>query len=223
MSQTAAATTAENAYRAMQDTAQAWALNKFAKKLSNRIPDGAPTEDHEDVINVIQELREEANQYKLQAAFHRRANTDPATESQTPAYDALLRLYGPDPAPELITAIAHRDAEVLRTAADKLDALPPGGEALKGPLWYREGVHDAAGLCRDWADQADHADGFLGPIKYDLIVELRRLRNFKETATEELARARSEARNPQEILLADVMAKRLGVDLQDQTTEGTTK
>jgi hypothetical protein len=163
VSQTAAATTAENAYRAMQDTAQAWALNKFAKKLSNRIPDGAPTEDHEDVINVIQELREEANQYKLQAAFHRRANTDPATESQTPAYDALLRLYGPDPAPELITAIAHRDAEVLRTAADKLDALPPGGEALKGPLWYREGVHDAAGLCRDWADQADHADGFLGP------------------------------------------------------------
>jgi len=218
---TQTATTAEHAYRAMQDTAQAWALTKFAEKLSNRIPDGSPTADYQDVIDVIQELREEANQYKLQAAAHRRANTDPATASKTPAYDALLRLCGPDPTPELVTAIAHRDAEVLRTAADKLDALPPGGEALKGPVWYREGVHDAAGLCRDWADQADNMDGFLGPIKYDLIVELRRLRSFQESVTAELARTRSEARNPQEILFADVMAKRLSIDAAEQEAAAT--
>jgi hypothetical protein len=205
-------TTAENAYRAMQAEAGAWALKQYAEKLSNRIPDGSPTEDYEDTIGIILDLREEAKEKKRLAVDYRRANL-PDKTSQTPAYDALTKLYGPDPTPELLTAIAHRDAEVLRTAADKLDALPPGGEALKGPYWYRDGIHTAADLCRDWADHADNMDGFTGPIKYDLMTELRHLREFKETVTAELARTRAEARNPQEILLADVIAKRLDVDL----------
>lgn len=212
-------TTAEKAYRAMQATAAGWALQQFAEKLSNRIPDGAPTEDHQDVIDIIEDLREESNQKKLQAALLRRPGSDTARESTTPAYDALLALYGPEPPAELITAIGHRDAEVLRTAADKLDALPPGGEALKGPVWYREGVHDAADLCRDWADRADNLDGFVGPIKHDLLAELRQLRNFREKVTAELARTKAEARDPQELLLADVIAKRLGVDPTPQPKE----
>ena len=214
-------TTAEKAYRAMQATAAGWALQQFAEKLSNRIPDGSPTEDHEDVIEVIQELREASNQKKLEAAMLRRANSGAAGESTTPAYDALLALYGPEPTPELITAIGPRDAEVLRTAADKLDALPPGGEALKGPVWYREGIHDAADLCRDWADRADNMDGFVGPDNHDMLSELQQLRRFQQKVKDELTRTRSEAKNPAEILLADVMAKRLGVEATSKTEEPT--
>jgi hypothetical protein len=47
--------------------------------------------------------------------------------------------------------VCEQVEKVLNTAADQLDALPPGGEALKGPYWYRQGVHDAADLLRDWS------------------------------------------------------------------------
>ncbi|MFB7738298.1 hypothetical protein ACFC08_28700 [Streptomyces sp. NPDC056112] len=47
-------------------------------------------------------------------------------------------------------------AQILKQHADFLDNLPPGGEALKGPYWYRQGVHDAAGLARDKADGYQH-------------------------------------------------------------------
>jgi hypothetical protein len=216
---TETATTAENAYRAMQAEYEGWALRKFADKLSSRIPDGDPTEVHEDAIGIILELRADAAEKKAEAAAYRQRNVGARGNSSTPAYDALLTLYGSNPTPELIAAIGHRDAEVLRTAADKLDALPPGGEALKGPVWYREGIHDAADLCRDWAGRADNMDGFTGPITYDLLTELRHLRNFQQKAIDELARARSEARNPAEILLADVMAKRLGVTPEDSARQ----
>lgn len=164
-------TAAENAYQAMQAEAGAWALNQHAEKLSNRIPDGSPTEDYEDLIATILELREEAKEKKKLAAAYRRANLA-GQESRTPAYDALIALYGPDAPVELATAIGHRDAEVLRISAEKLDTLPPGGEALKGPQWYRQGVHDAADLCRDWADHADHGDGPTFPYSYDTRTEL---------------------------------------------------
>jgi hypothetical protein len=39
-------------------------------------------------------------------------------------------------------------AETLDRFADKLDALPPGGEALSGPYWYRDGLRDAASMAR---------------------------------------------------------------------------
>lgn len=163
-------TTAENAYRAMQAEAGAWALNQYADKLSHRLP-ALPTEGHEDLTVVILELREEAKEKKRLAAKYRRANLG-EQESHTPAYDALIALYGPDAPPELATAIGHRDAEVLRISAEKLDTLPPGGEALKGPGWYRQGIHDAADLCRDWADHADHGDGPTLPYSYDTRTEL---------------------------------------------------
>ncbi|WP_329376128.1 hypothetical protein [Streptomyces sp. NBC_01483] len=164
-------TAAENAYRAMQAEAGAWALNQYAEKLSNRIPEGAPTEDYEDAIGIILELREEAKEKKRLAVDYRRANLR-GQEAKMPAYDALIALYGPDAPPELATAIGHRDAEVLRISAEKLDTLPPGGEALKGPQWYRQGIHDAADLCRDWADHADHGDGPTLPYSYDTRTEL---------------------------------------------------
>jgi hypothetical protein len=195
----------------MHAEAGAWALNQYAERLSRRIPEGAPSEIHEDVIGIILDLREEAKERKRLAADYRRANLK-GQEAKTPAYNALIALYGPDAPAELIVAIGHRDAEVLRISADKLDALPPGGEALKGPYWYRQGVHDAADLARDWADQADHGDGPSAPSQDDLLTELRHLRDFRQKVEDELTRTRSEARNPQEILLADVMAKRLGVN-----------
>jgi len=40
-------------------------------------------------------------------------------------------------------------AEALTRFADKVDALPPGGEALKGEVWYRDGLRDAATIARD--------------------------------------------------------------------------
>lgn len=43
-------------------------------------------------------------------------------------------------------------AQVLTSHATYLESLPPGGEALKGPYWYRQGVKDAADLARDRAD-----------------------------------------------------------------------
>ncbi len=43
-------------------------------------------------------------------------------------------------------------SSLLNAAADKLDGLPAGGEALSGPQWYRQGVSDAANCLRDWAD-----------------------------------------------------------------------
>jgi hypothetical protein len=47
-------------------------------------------------------------------------------------------------------------AQVLTQHADFLENLPPGGEALKGPHWYRNGITDAASLARDKADWYDH-------------------------------------------------------------------
>ncbi|TSB32075.1 hypothetical protein [Streptomyces benahoarensis] len=44
----------------------------------------------------------------------------------------------------------------LRERADYLDALPPGGEALVGPYWYQQGIHDAAGLLRDEVDRIEY-------------------------------------------------------------------
>ncbi|HEY5835037.1 hypothetical protein [Streptomyces sp.] len=51
--------------------------------------------------------------------------------------------------------VVQRVALALREHADYLDNLPPGGEALRGPYWYREGVHAAADLLRDRADRLD--------------------------------------------------------------------
>ncbi|GAX57271.1 hypothetical protein [Streptomyces olivochromogenes] len=47
-------------------------------------------------------------------------------------------------------------AQVLTRHAEFLENLPPGGEALKGPYWYRNGITDAAYLARDKADWYDH-------------------------------------------------------------------
>lgn len=44
-------------------------------------------------------------------------------------------------------------SQVLTQFAEYLENLPPGGEALKGPYWYRSGIKDAADLARDKADQ----------------------------------------------------------------------
>lgn len=46
-------------------------------------------------------------------------------------------------------------AQVLTQHAEFLENLPPDGEALKGPHWYRNGITDAAGLARDKADWYD--------------------------------------------------------------------
>lgn len=55
------------------------------------------------------------------------------------------------------TAALDRYAALARVVcrtedAQYLDSLPPGGEALRGPYWYREGVHEAANLLRDRCD-----------------------------------------------------------------------
>lgn len=42
-------------------------------------------------------------------------------------------------------------ADALDKLADTLENLPSGGEALKGPHWYREGVKAAAAIARDEA------------------------------------------------------------------------
>lgn len=42
-------------------------------------------------------------------------------------------------------------AQILTQFASYLDNLPAGGEALKGPYWYRNGIKDAADLARDKA------------------------------------------------------------------------
>ncbi|CAM3456576.1 hypothetical protein [Stackebrandtia soli] len=47
-------------------------------------------------------------------------------------------------------------AEALRAAAEHIEALPPGGEALSGPYWYRSGLTDAAAILRDRADEMSH-------------------------------------------------------------------
>lgn len=52
-------------------------------------------------------------------------------------------------------ALDRYAAQVLTQHADFLENLPPGGEALKGPHWYRNGITDAAGLARDKADWYD--------------------------------------------------------------------
>jgi hypothetical protein len=52
------------------------------------------------------------------------------------------------------------DADTLNAAADRLDALPPGGAALTGPYWYGQGFKDAVAILRDWADCPEA----LGPI-----------------------------------------------------------
>ena len=44
-------------------------------------------------------------------------------------------------------------AEALRDAAEYIEALPPGGEALSGEYWYRSGLTDAAHILRDRADE----------------------------------------------------------------------
>jgi hypothetical protein len=47
-------------------------------------------------------------------------------------------------------------AQVLKQFATYLEGLPPGGEALKGPYWFRQGIKDAADLARDKADWYGH-------------------------------------------------------------------
>jgi hypothetical protein len=53
---------------------------------------------------------------------------------------------------EYKSALDRYAAQVLTAHAAYLDGLPPGGEALKGPYWYRSGIKDAADLARDKAD-----------------------------------------------------------------------
>jgi hypothetical protein len=43
------------------------------------------------------------------------------------------------------------EAEALNRHADKIDALPSGGESLNGVVWYRDGLRDAAMIARDEA------------------------------------------------------------------------
>lgn len=47
-------------------------------------------------------------------------------------------------------------SQILNQFATHLDNLPPGGEALEGPYWYRSGIKDAADLARDKADHYQH-------------------------------------------------------------------
>jgi hypothetical protein len=47
-------------------------------------------------------------------------------------------------------------SQILNQFASQLENLPPGGEALQGPYWYRSGIKDAADLARDKADGYQH-------------------------------------------------------------------
>lgn len=38
------------------------------------------------------------------------------------------------------------EADAFDQLATHIDALPPGGEALQGPVWYRDGLRDAAAI-----------------------------------------------------------------------------
>ncbi|WP_399559360.1 hypothetical protein [Streptomyces chartreusis] len=49
-------------------------------------------------------------------------------------------------------ALDRYASQILNQFATYLDNLPPGGEALEGPYWYRGGIKDAADLARDKAD-----------------------------------------------------------------------
>lgn len=42
-------------------------------------------------------------------------------------------------------------ADTLEQLSRDLENLPRGGESLKGPYWYRQGVEDAAVIARDKA------------------------------------------------------------------------
>ncbi|GAA2159259.1 MULTISPECIES: hypothetical protein [Glycomyces] len=59
--------------------------------------------------------------------------------------------YGPRAAAIVAKLRPLIAAEALERFADKVDALPPGGEALKGDAWYRDGLRDAAAIARDEA------------------------------------------------------------------------
>lgn len=55
----------------------------------------------------------------------------------------------------LMGAVEQHVALRLNEQADRLDSLPPSGEALQGPYWFRDGIHNAADLLRDEADRIE--------------------------------------------------------------------
>jgi hypothetical protein len=71
--------------------------------------------------------------------------------------DPSMRAYDTAAAGEQqVRAVA---AAALEAAADQLDTLPAGGEALIGPYWYRQGIVQGADLLRDWADVLGNLTG----------------------------------------------------------------
>lgn len=72
------------------------------------------------------------------------------TPAEQAAADALMDTIGsslPDTARAVVAAVRPLiEADALDALAAHIDALPPGGEALQGPVWYRDGLRDAAAI-----------------------------------------------------------------------------
>ncbi|MFD9004436.1 hypothetical protein ACFV0T_26345 [Streptomyces sp. NPDC059582] len=59
--------------------------------------------------------------------------------------------------PQVFKATLDRyAAQTLKTFADYVDTLPPGGEALRGEYWYLEGRRETAGMAREKAEHYDY-------------------------------------------------------------------
>lgn len=75
------------------------------------------------------------------------------------------------------------DADTLNAAADRLDALPPGGQALTGPYWYGQGMKDAVNILRDWAVWPKALGPINGALRLDLDGPLTQLLDHDVTLT----------------------------------------
>lgn len=125
--------------QALEAQAAGDALTEFAEKLSARIPEGSPTEDHEDVIEVILELREEANQKKIEAALLRSTADEPLTEPTPDTLPAWLQHRfdprGPewDALDEDDRAYWEHQARAVRRAVARSGFKQPTTEAQQNP------------------------------------------------------------------------------------------
>lgn len=86
-----------------------------------------------------------------------RCGCDARAELEGMAFSLATGLGGIVEPRAFTAALDRHAAQVLRTYADYVDGLPPGGECLKGEYWYLEGRKETAGMAREKAEQYEYA------------------------------------------------------------------
>lgn len=148
-------------------------LEQYADELTAEVAKTAPSgvAIYPGLLDYYIQLRDERREEQQSMS----TDLTPAEQTAAEHFARLYNMVAPEHAPavdaEQFTTEARAvvsdirpliEADALDALAAHIDALPPGGEALQGPVWYRDGLRDAAAIALTLAEARQAAGAEAG-------------------------------------------------------------